>query len=824
MPSHQCLVLKKPSPLATKPWRSVEKKLQKRWLVTRGNHVDYYTHPKPAKARPKGYFDLRSVTTMRPAREGDPTAPEYAVEIVASKHHIVLDFEYRAQRDACLQIWVSAAPAAALPDEWQKKASDDLKKQLGGAAQSMHVTAVDDDEEGAATSSDSLRHEYDAVEPPPAPPPPPGAPPSAAAHSHAREERIVKRGPLSFFLIDDHGSSSSSSGGGGGSGSAPAAWRVAHARLTSHATLRLYESEEAADSAERFHNLLAVLPLSGCRLFVPKIQRGDEAHAFRVLLDTKHSASKLKSAQKCLLAGSTAEESDDWRHTIMRYAGTASSSKGELREHPAKAGGGGGAAAAAAGGAAGAAAANTTAMPPPPPLLSSSASTPVAKKKRVLVLGSSGNLAQATLHWLVEKHIDECEILAGTRDVSRFVKRKGVVPIEAHMTSPQESWLSNLDVLLLVTPNNEQRVPATIKAAKAAVDAKVPHLIVISIATAEVKNAFGDQFKQIEDTLKEMCSASGGIGGKTKEKTRFTIVRLPLFLENYYGFEGGIKSNGTIKCSMDPSQSYTPIAVNDIGEAIASVAADSNGRFLDRTITLAGEPHTFAQVCEWLSVSCGGKIVYERVTPQQDRETLLSFGLLPFQVEGIVELYNLVSEGRYVFSMADTLECLGHRPHCTKEWLVKAAPSFMPIGGQAPQEMSSRSEEESMRSEPQEEDMSSRTEAEEATEQQREAKPSLDALLGSEREEPDELSSRSVESAAVDVTDAAEPAPPAQKTRQRQPTIVLMEDMEELWHEVFDLEQAGKFEEAASHQEARIEAAHKKYEEAKATYGMGFDE
>ena len=96
MPSHQCLVLKKPSPLATKPWRSVEKKLQKRWLVTRGNHVDYYTHPKPAKARPKGYFDLRSVTTMRPAREGDPTAPEYAVEIVASKHHIVLDFEYRA--------------------------------------------------------------------------------------------------------------------------------------------------------------------------------------------------------------------------------------------------------------------------------------------------------------------------------------------------------------------------------------------------------------------------------------------------------------------------------------------------------------------------------------------------------------------------------------------------------------------------------------------------------------------------------------------------------------------------------------------------------
>ena len=89
MPSHQCLVRKKPSPFATKPWRAAQSKLQTRWLVTRGNHVDYYAHPKPAKARPKGFFDLRGVSYLRPARESDPTAPEFAVEVVASRHHIV---------------------------------------------------------------------------------------------------------------------------------------------------------------------------------------------------------------------------------------------------------------------------------------------------------------------------------------------------------------------------------------------------------------------------------------------------------------------------------------------------------------------------------------------------------------------------------------------------------------------------------------------------------------------------------------------------------------------------------------------------------------
>jgi len=45
-----------------------------------------------------------------------------------------------------------------------------------------------------------------------------------------------------------------------------------------------------------------------------------------------------------------------------------------------------------------------------------------------------------------------------------------------------------------------------------------------------------------------------------------------------------------------------------------------------------------------------------------------------------------------------------------------------------------------------------------------------------------------------------------------------MEEMEEVWSEVFNLEQAGQHTEAAQLQETRLEEAHRRYDEAKKEY------
>ena len=65
-----------------------------------------------AGTKPRGAFDLRDVSTMRPS--SDPSAPPTALELVVRKHAFTLSFTTEAERDAFLKIWVNGVPSAAV--------------------------------------------------------------------------------------------------------------------------------------------------------------------------------------------------------------------------------------------------------------------------------------------------------------------------------------------------------------------------------------------------------------------------------------------------------------------------------------------------------------------------------------------------------------------------------------------------------------------------------------------------------------------------------------------------------------------------------------
>ena len=147
-PSWAGWVKKKPSPQFSKPWKSA--RLQKRWLITRGNVVDYYDNqPKTSRDKPKGSFDLRVVEKLRPAKESDPTAPDSAVLIVVAKHQIVIDFMFCDERDGCLRIWANAAPPASMPSGWKTAQSPEMRQQLHALSgdQPEQAAALDDEAE-----------------------------------------------------------------------------------------------------------------------------------------------------------------------------------------------------------------------------------------------------------------------------------------------------------------------------------------------------------------------------------------------------------------------------------------------------------------------------------------------------------------------------------------------------------------------------------------------------------------------------------------------------------------------------------------------------
>ena len=68
---------KKPTSHEKKAWRDAG--VQKRFYVSRGLRVEYYDRApvgeQAGKLKPRGTFDLRNVTRLRPAQPDDPTAP-----------------------------------------------------------------------------------------------------------------------------------------------------------------------------------------------------------------------------------------------------------------------------------------------------------------------------------------------------------------------------------------------------------------------------------------------------------------------------------------------------------------------------------------------------------------------------------------------------------------------------------------------------------------------------------------------------------------------------------------------------------------------------
>jgi len=119
-----------------------------------------------------------------------------------------------------------------------------------------------------------------------------------------------------------------------------------------------------------------------------------------------------------------------------------------------------------------------------------------------------------------------------------------------------------MDVLVVITPGAiDQRVPATITTAQHARDAGVRRLIVVSVSTADdTSTTFGAQFNEIEREVRKVAegggaggaaggpgTAGGGAagGGSGDGKMAYAFARLPLFLENYYGFAAAVKATGT---------------------------------------------------------------------------------------------------------------------------------------------------------------------------------------------------------------------------------------------------------------------------------------
>ena len=221
--------------------------------------------------------DLSSVTLLCDGQSSDATAPPNAVTLQAGKHHIVLDFRERDERDAWLRIWVNAVPSDAIPAEW----ADDAR--LASAALRAEFASQDEEVPPEASAVEGAATEPEASEP-------------GACSARNSDRDVVKTG-----WLHKEGASLGST------------WQERYFRLRSCGELEYFKNEAAVATGVP----LGRIGLPGCAIFVPKSARKDYPHAFRLQVDPRLIQG---SRHKYILSGRTLEESLAWQQALLKYA------------------------------------------------------------------------------------------------------------------------------------------------------------------------------------------------------------------------------------------------------------------------------------------------------------------------------------------------------------------------------------------------------------------------------------------------------------------------------------------------------------------------
>ena len=289
-------------------------------------------------------------------------------------------------------------------------------------------------------------------------------------------------------------------------------------------------------------------------------------------------------------------------------------------------------------------------------------------KPVVFVIGASGNIGSATVSALSSKYRDVVEIRAGVRhpDSADHLKSlAGVAVIKACMGSPDlVETFKGVDSLYIVTPGTEDRAQLAVSTAESAKTAGVKHIAVVSAPMVEYpETIFSKQFSHVETKV----SSLGVL---------YTIIRLPFFVENLYGFKDVITSQSAVTYFLDPTTKFAQIVVKDAGKASAEILANPS-KYANRTLELTSDIHSYNDIVEELSRALGKEIHYIQLPMDTAVAALEQLGWPTWQAKGVVELVKILDTAESPRGDMSVYESItGEKPTDLKTWIDNHASAF----------------------------------------------------------------------------------------------------------------------------------------------------
>jgi uncharacterized protein YbjT (DUF2867 family) len=292
-----------------------------------------------------------------------------------------------------------------------------------------------------------------------------------------------------------------------------------------------------------------------------------------------------------------------------------------------------------------------------------------SSSRNIAILGTSGHVGQATVKALSEMKVNAT---AFVRDPNNAEKTKDLrlpgITLKAGDMSDEAgttSVLKGFDVVYLITPGHIDRTQITTSAIKAAKAAGVKHIVVVSVpSSGEAHLLFQKQMAPIEQAVKS-------------SKVNYTILRLPLFLDNNFAHLGSIKGQSTIYCPQDPAAPFSAISCQDIGYASALILAHPE-KHVNKTYTFANKSFTMNDLIKAFSTALGREIKYVKVDYPSAKQAFIGMGIPEWQTDGILELFQGIDKRDPVLNSQsnDFRAVTGRDATTVDQWVQAVAGAF----------------------------------------------------------------------------------------------------------------------------------------------------
>jgi uncharacterized protein YbjT (DUF2867 family) len=284
--------------------------------------------------------------------------------------------------------------------------------------------------------------------------------------------------------------------------------------------------------------------------------------------------------------------------------------------------------------------------------------------QKIFITGANGNVGTSTIDHL-HKNFPQVKVVAGVRDASKATKLGEAVElaIVGDVVADKSAFddlvksMSGCDAALIIPPNAGRFdiVKAYIDAAKAAGVKFLAMITGTSIGLSDCQLA--RKYTEFEQYLE-----STGI--------RHCSLRCDMFMSNHLVDVKTVKRDRAFYYPVNPEAKFTPVAVSDIGAVAATVMVNSFIQDVQEVYVLSPATVTMSELARIYSDVSKTEVKYVQTKRSDTKNILLGFGIPEWYIEAILEIWDMVNEGKYEISRDDVEKVLGRKPLTFREFIT----------------------------------------------------------------------------------------------------------------------------------------------------------